>query len=378
MPTTDFFETPSEQSLAKAEIVSSYYASWAQVIKSKWPDSMPIGYLDLFCGPGQYDDGTESVPLRVVRTILADPKLSSRMIIAFNDENASNIENLKRCIAEIDSFGVLKDRIQFSVSTVDNDFYTRIVKNNIPILSFVDPFGYKGLNRTLIQTLIRNNGSDCIFFFNYSRINMALSSNTKFDSYLAGFFGSERTARLKKELETMTPTEREPRVINALIDSLREIQDVSVLPFKFYRTDMHRTSHFIIFVSKHPLACKIMKETMYKVSSKDGDGIALFEFHDQANFGDDHQQMAFFGTPFSALCDELRLGYSGKTESVKQICDKYACSYENRFVARNIKAALIKLEEMGELVVEGRKRNLSNGKKTMPDGAYVKFRREMK
>ena len=85
MSTTDFFSTPSEQSIIKAEIVSSYFGAWANVIKSKWDHSIPMGYLDLYCGPGSYLDGTESVPIRLIRTILADKELSSRMILAFND-----------------------------------------------------------------------------------------------------------------------------------------------------------------------------------------------------------------------------------------------------------------------------------------------------
>ena len=38
-------------------------------------------------------------------------------------------------------------------------------------------------------------------FFNYNRINMALSSNTKFDEHLRSLFGEARTAKLKHELE---------------------------------------------------------------------------------------------------------------------------------------------------------------------------------
>ena len=116
-----------------------------------------------------------------------------------------------------------------------------------------------------------------------------------------------------------------------------------------------------------------MKETMYKVSSKDEDGIALFEYHDQANFGDDYQQMSLIDRPFILLCDELKANYSGKRVSVKLLCDRYASSYKNPFVARNIRDALLILEENGDLVVDGRKKLTIKGKKTMPDGAYVSF-----
>ena len=373
--TNDFFSMPSEQSLIKADIVSSYFGAWANVIKSKWSHSIPIGYLDLFCGPGIYQDGTESVPIRLIRTILSDKELSSRMILAFNDEDPQNIESLRSAIESIDTNKTLAGKIQYSISTVGDEFYKRIQADcSIPIFSFVDPFGYKGLTRTLIQTLIQNNGSDCIFFFNYSRINMALSSNTKFDSYLAGIFGEERTAELKKKLEPLSAEDREPVVIDALIDALKETRAKSVLPFKFYRTDMHRTSHYIIFVSKNLLACRIMKNVMYNVSAKDSDGIASFEYHDQANFGDDYQQMGFFDTPFQILCNELLTNNSGKTVRVKDLCERYENSYTNRFVSKNVKDALNKLEDQERLTVTGRKKMFVRGKKTMPDAALVTFK----
>jgi len=84
-------------------------------------------------------------------------------------------------------------------------------------------------------------------FFNYNRINMALSSNTKFDEHLRSLFGEARTAKLKHELENRPPEQREPIVLNALIDALRENRSNYVLPFKFYGAEKLRTSHFIIF-----------------------------------------------------------------------------------------------------------------------------------
>ncbi len=371
----DFFETQSEQSATKAILVTSYFSAWANVIKRGWKSPNPIGYIDLFCGPGIYQDGKESVPIMLIRKILADKELAKRMVLAFNDEDPQNIESLKVAIKSIDVEGALKNKIQFFNQTIDNDFYKRINANkNIPILSFIDPFGYKGLTRRLISTLIQNNGSDCIFFFNYSRINMALSSNTKFDTYLASIFGIERMEKLKKTLIYHEPNEREPIVINMLTEALKETGANSVLPFKFYNNAIKRTSHYIIFVSKHPLACQIMKNIMYTISAKDSDGIALFELHDHANFGNDCQQISIFDTPFQSLCNELLKNNTGKTFLVKDLCSQYDSSYNNHFVGKNVKAALNFLEDQNQLIVTGRKRKYIQGKKTMPDTASVIFK----
>lgn len=39
-----------------------------------------------------------------------------------------------------------------------------------------DPFGYKGLSWALIRSVIKDWGSDCVFFFNYSRINAGINN----------------------------------------------------------------------------------------------------------------------------------------------------------------------------------------------------------
>lgn len=221
MPDNDiFFADQTEQSRVKAHIVSSYFKAWSLVIK-KWNGNM--GYIDLFCGPGKYGNDQLSAPLLIINSTLADSALVSKMRFIFNDNDPNNIISLKNAINSIPNAQIINNRIQFYDQTVGQDFYSRIhIPPNMPVLSFVDPFGYKGVTMNLIDRLITNSGSDCIFFFNYNRINMALSSNTKFDEYLNGLFGVERTQLLKKQLASLKPAQREPVVLNALIEALRE------------------------------------------------------------------------------------------------------------------------------------------------------------
>lgn len=373
--TEQFFESPSEQSMIKAKIVTSYFTAWSRIMCQHWSPSISIGYVDLFSGPGIYQDGSESVPLILIRHVLNNEKLRNRFLFYFNDKDERNIENLKNAISEADTCQKLKNKIKYSVKVIDENFANEITFNSsCPILSFVDPFGYKGLTIDLINKLIANNGSDCIFFFNYNRINMALSSNTKFDEYLEGIFGNGRVQDLKNELKGLSSEEREPVVLDALIEALKENNINYVLPFKFYRADMMRTSHFIIFVSKHKLGCKIMKQIMYANSAKDIDGVASFELKDAKNFSNKFEQLSFFDRPLDSLCEEIYHFYKGKEVEVKQICVKYDTDFSNYFVSRNVKDALIKLEEQNKIeVVSGRKQKWRAGKLTMPDGAIVSF-----
>ena len=57
---SDFFQEQRDQSLIKARIVSKYFSAWANVIlatQKRYPQhAQKMAYIDLFAGPGRYDD----------------------------------------------------------------------------------------------------------------------------------------------------------------------------------------------------------------------------------------------------------------------------------------------------------------------------------
>jgi len=368
----DFFADQSEQSFVKARIVASYFSAWSRIIQ-KW--NVPMAYIDLYCGPGKYGDNNLAAPLLIIEHTLTDPLLLNKMHFLFNDKDTANIDALKNAISQMDTDGKLGKNLKYYSETVEDGFHSRLnIPTNVPVLSFVDPFGYKGLTMDLINKLISNKGSDCIFFFNYNRINMALSSNSKFDEHLKNLFGEERTYRLKEQLADLSAKQREPIILKALIEALCENKSNYVLPFKFYSTEMLRTSHFIIFVTKHPTACKIMKQIMYSNSAKDADGVATFSFEDSRNFGNDYEQIGFFNRPIETLKEIILHRYSGHLIQVGQLCEAIECDFSNHFVAKNVKDVLRKIESEGKLyVISGRKQKFRNGKLNMPDKAIVQI-----
>jgi len=368
-----FFAEQTEPSAVKAHIVSSYFTAWARVIQ-KW--NSPMGYIDLFCGPGKYDNGKLSAPLLIIQSTLNNPSLISQMNFIFNDGDPKNISKLKDTIAEVDHRSLLTGKIKYYNEMIDQSFHSRLeIPPNMPVLSFVDPFGYKGLTMDLINLLINNAGSDCIFFFNYNRINMALSSNTKFDDYLKGLFGEIRTHELKAKLATLRPAQREPVVIQALIDALCENQSNYVLPFKFYSTEMLRTSHFIVFVTKHPTACSIMKQIMYSNSAKDSDGVATFSCEDSQQFDGEYEQLTLLDRPIDVLEHKIQGKYHGQIVRVADLCDEIDCDFSNHFVGKNVKDVLRKLEMEGKIEVQsGRKQKMRSGVLNMPDNAIILFK----
>jgi three-Cys-motif partner protein len=57
-------------------------------------------------------------------------------------------------------------------------------------LFFIDPWGYKRLPLLLIVSMLKSWGCDCIFFFNYNRVNMGLKLSKTWLAILCFRFAS--------------------------------------------------------------------------------------------------------------------------------------------------------------------------------------------
>jgi three-Cys-motif partner protein len=182
----EFFDEMTGQSQVKVEIVKKYFLAWANVIlPSIEQRDGKLGYIDLFSGPGIYEDGTKSTPILVIEEALNHPKLSDkfkkRLVTIFNDANPEFIRSLERNITNIPGVGQLSNQpIIFNDSVGDQlaEKFNEI--NFIPSLFFIDPWGYKGLSLSLLKSILKDWGCDCIFFFNYNRINAGLTNQLKF------------------------------------------------------------------------------------------------------------------------------------------------------------------------------------------------------
>lgn len=164
--TDNFFEERKEQSEIKAKIVEKYFDAWSKVMIStlesnekrypKHGTNNPIAYIDLFSGPGKYDDGSESTPILILKKAIADPeKLQQRLLTIFNDKDKENYVNLCQNIKSIPNINRLKHQPKFTNFEVGDSIadYFKEIKFP-PTLMFLDPFGYKGLSLKLISSIV--------------------------------------------------------------------------------------------------------------------------------------------------------------------------------------------------------------------------------
>ncbi len=366
MTDSSFFDVSTGQSQVKSDIVAKYFDAWSRVMIATQNrlrgSENRIAYIDLFAGRGRYSDGTISTPLMVVRKAIQDDVLRRRLVTIFNDKDEDNSDSLKQAINHLPGVETLTYPPQIETQEVGEEIVSMFEQMSlIPTLFFVDPWGYKGLSLRLVNSVLKDWGCDCIFFFNYNRINMGLN-NEAVREHMDALFGEERAEILRARLDQLSPRDRELTIVEELCQAIRESGPGFVLPFRFKDDHGTRTSHHLIFVSKHSRGYKIMKEIMAKESSDSHQGVATFEY----NPADLRQPFLFgYARPLDDLGDMLLEEFSGKKLKMKEIYEQH--NLNTPYIAKNYKQVLLQLEEERKIVAAKHRKN------TFGDNVVVTF-----
>jgi three-Cys-motif partner protein len=371
MSIVKFFDESKEQSEVKATIVTKYFWAWAKVmIPQAKRRSNRIAYIDLFAGPGRYKDGTKSTPLLLLEQAIENPDMRQMLVTMFNDANEDFSRSLERAIHSLPGVGQLSyppEVFNFEVGEKIARMFEEM--RLVPTLFFVDPWGYKGLSLNLIGSVLKNWGCDCIFFFNYNRINMGLANDLVRD-HMNALFGKARADSLRVRLEAMDPYERELTIVEELVEALQDMGGKYVLPFRFVNDRGTRTSHHLIFVSKHILGYTIMKEIMAKECSRMEQGVPTLEY----NPADARYPLLFeLSRPLDDLAEMLLSEFAGQTLTMETVYRKHHVG--RRFIKRNYKEALRRLEAEGRIITDppAENRIRRKGQVTFADHVEVAF-----
>lgn len=372
MATQKFFDERSDQSEVKARIVQKYFYAWANVLlPTVQRQGGRIAYIDLYAGPGRYKDGAASTPLLVLQHAIDSPKLSKFVTALLNDSDGNNSGTLQSEIDKLPGIENLKYKPEISTMEVDEsaEEYFNDVKL-VPSFSFIDPFGYKGLSLKIIKGVIKDWGCDCVFFFNYNRINAGVS-NPGVSEHMDALFGKERADHLRARLPSLSPSLREALILEELASEIKRLGGTYVLPFTFKNSTGTRTSHKLVFVSKSFKGYSIMKDIMAKESSTEDQGVPSLTYSP----ADASMPLLFsLNRPLEKLRDDLLKEFSGQELSVAEIYERH--SVDKRYVLKNYKETLTKLDEDGVITVRSLKGSRRKG--TFADHLLVKFSNEGK
>ena len=133
-----------------------------------------------------------------------------------------------------------------------------------------------------------------------------------------------------------------------------------VLPFRFKDDRGSRTSHHLLFVSKHFRGYEIMKEIMAKESSEAQQGVATFEY----NPADAQLPFLFeFLRPLDELGDMLLREFAGQRLKMSDVYERH--NVDRPYTKKNYKQVLLNLEEQKKIVASQHRKNTFGDKVTV-------------
>lgn len=348
--TDDFFDERTDQSEVKSRIVFKFFDSWSKVIvqDAKRAGRKPrLAYVDLFAGPGRYEDGAQSTPLMILQHAINTPDLAENLVATFNDMDEDHAASLEGALRSLPGFEKLRTEPLFFSDRVDSKV-EELFENTklVPTFSFIDPFGYKGLTKRLIRALAKDWGSDCVFFFNYRRINSAIN-NDSFRPHMEALFGPERLERMRAAVEEMKPWERVEYTLGMVAEVLKEQGFGYSLDFRFKNENGTRTTHALIYVTKHSLGFSIMKQIMAKESSTAPHGVPSYVYcpADAAA-----PPQLDFSNPIDELARDLLSRMAGRRITVEDLIKRE--EPKTRFLPKNYRDAITSLERGGQITAD--------------------------
>ncbi len=346
-----FFDEQTEQSEVKAALVAKYFPAYMRVIGSaqRQYGGDRIAYIDLFAGPGRYKDGAQSTPVKIIEQAIADPDMRQRLVAIFNDKDEGNVKSLEQTLRSLPGYRTLKHPPQIHHGEVGDEIVKEFEENKlIPTLFFVDPWGYKGMTLRLINSVLKDWGCDCCFFFNYSRVNAGLA-NDVVEEHMDALFGPERANSLRARFNdaTLRPVEREAFIVEEMCQALKDMGGKFVLPFRFHNRRGTRITHHLFFVTKHFKGYAIMKDIMHAHATGKQDGPVNFEYNPA-----DRRQPTLFELlrPVEDLSDMLLNDLAGHTMRILEIYETH--SVGKPYVLKNYREVLCKLEQEGKISVK--------------------------
>ena len=366
--TERFFEERQEQSEAKARIVTKYFSAWARVIMpSAQRSGGKIAYIDLYAGPGRYKDGAASTPLLVLQTAINHTQMSQMLVSYFNDAENNNIKTLEKEIRKLPNIDNLKYSPIIRCGEIDDEAEQYFTQTQlIPAFSFVDPFGYKGLSLKIVKGVIKDWGCDCVFFFNYNRINAGITNNNV-SRHIDALFSKARADKLRQTLPGRPPQFREAAILEALAQEIKDLGGQYVLPFTFKNSAGTRTSHKLIFVSKSFKGYEIMKDIMAKESSTQDEGVPSFTYCP----ADASMPLLFsLAQPIGKLRDSLQQYFAGQEVTLQEVYETH--SVDTPYIKKNYREVIKQLEAddtVSAYSAKGKRRPF-----TYPDHVRITFK----
>jgi three-Cys-motif partner protein len=368
-----FFQEQSAHSRVKADVVFKYVVAWLRIVaaaQARWrKGTFPqAAYLELFSGPGSYEDGNRSTPLLIMQEVCADPRLRQWLRAFFNDENQAFVESLKQEVNLIPNVSLLRHALEYRSETASVKLFESLhIPLHIPVFVFLDQFGYSDVTPQLISRIFSHQMADCVFFIRTSRFIGAIT-NKKVASTVDRVFGQDVLNDLRDAFGS-NRLGKEELVLNKLKEIMLRAGAKYFQAFPFRINESNSSRHHLIYLGKHERGLSLMKEIMGKASSRQFDGVPVMGFSEISS-----GPTLFESDLIPSLQRDLITVFAGKELSVGQVFSAHHPS-STQFILRNYQEALRRLEDEGKISTSppAARRPKRNDRVTMGESVKISF-----
>jgi three-Cys-motif partner protein len=355
----DHFKQYTPQNRVKHAILTAYFQAYLRAL-NRVADA--FHYVDAFAGPGTYAGSETGSPLAAVALLANQSKPASA---SFVESDRKIAESLRAALAESPEVSNL-----FDTPLVENEEFSncsdRIFSRpiyskhgRVATFAFVDPCGVVGLRMQDLAKILKLPFGECLVFWNYDGLNRWLGgvgAGTHERKKLDDFFGDDATAsRALNFRESSRGEPKEQFLRNLYIQAVREHAGAEFcLPFRFQSPEGERTSHYLIHLSRHHLAFKIMKEVMHRVASPNTDA-GVFEFVPPSELGN---QTSVFSPNIDGARAEIMKELKNGDRAVSLFADEWVRRPHDFLIAEDYKMILLEMEAEGAIEVIDEKTRL--------------------
>jgi three-Cys-motif partner protein len=267
----EHFEDYRQQTQVKHEILVAYLPAYYHILKQ---GEKNLNFIDGFAGRGIYTKAEtgetfEGSPLLALKLFAENADFAKQVstvfiesdVVLFNQLN-ENVEAFYGKHPEIRKPKCFHDNFSDRV----NEILDKVDGRLAPTFLFVDPCGVSGASFNTIQRVMGCDKCEVFIFFNIDGVRR-IAGLEPLSNVLVELMGTrERAQELYNDLRmTNDVRQREQMILRHYFTALREDIGVEYIsPFRVEHEDKHKTSHYLIHATKHPLGFRIMKDVMWR------------------------------------------------------------------------------------------------------------------
>ena len=277
----DVKNTMQLHSQAKVKFYEEYLTRYLRILyKSSYIKRINI--YDIFCGAGIYDDGKEGSPVvayKAIKEVFYENKGVKKVTLFLNDGNKNRINNVQNILDAENEKNQCCDIKYHNMQAVD--FLNQIKaligqsKTDERNLVFIDPYGYKDINKDTIDDLMSNKHTEIILFLpisqmyrftSYALDNSSLNPYKPLNDFICSFFTEEHPIIKQEDL--------------TILQYISYLRDAFTYKNKYYATSYHieRTkNHYfsLFFLTSHLYGLEKILEVKWDLNEINGSGFNL-------------------------------------------------------------------------------------------------------